>query len=355
MSRQQETSVASQGPARAARRGGGRGGARMFDARLLVVTGKGGTGKTTVAAAMATAAAATGREVLLVEVEGRQGLARLFDLPALAHEESPLADRIAGTALEPRAALREYLDRAGVPVLGGLLELSGAADLVTAATPGLGDALLVEKVWELATRAGEDGRPGYDLVVLDAPPTGRIVPFLRAPATIAGLARFGPVADRAGAVAHLLADPAQTRIVLTTLAEALPVTETLEAGAALAQAGFTLGAVVANQVLPDLLGTDAARLPRAADDVSGLAAAAAAGGLALRPADLKALVAEATDQQRLVDTQRRLVGRLRTELGVDVVELPLLVDGVDGHAAVSKLARPLRRLGTRARRRAGVA
>lgn len=331
--------------------GGGMGAGELFDARLLVVTGKGGTGKTTVASALAVAAVAAGHEVLLVEVEGRQGLARLFDLPALGHEESPLGDRVAGIAVEPRAALREYLDRAGVPILGSLLDLSGAAELVTAATPGLGDALLLDKVWEMVSRASVDGQPAYDLVILDAPPTGRIVPFLRAPATIAGLARVGPAGDRAGEVAQLLTDPAQTRIVLTTLAEALPVTETLDSAAALHDAGFTVGLVVANQVLPDTLGADAARLPDVASDLSGLAAAAASAGLPLRHADLEQLVAEATDQQRLVDTQQRLISDIRTRLGVGAVELPRRSGGVDGHTAVKSLARHLRPARRRARHR----
>jgi anion-transporting ArsA/GET3 family ATPase len=199
----------------------------LLRARLLVVTGKGGTGKTSVAAALAVAAAAKGHEVLLAEVEGRQGLARLFDLPALGHEEAPIGERLTGLAIDPRAALREYLDGAGVPVLGTLLDRAGLGDLVTAAAPGLGDVLLAGKLAQVARRSM------YDLVVLDAPPSGRIVPFLGAAAGLAGLARFGPVADQAGGVAELLTDPALTQVVVTTLPEALPVTEALQTAAAL--------------------------------------------------------------------------------------------------------------------------
>src|SRR6266542_3374689 len=153
-------------------------------ARLLVVTGKGGTGKTTVAAALAVAAARRGRRTLVAEVEGRQGLSTLFGRPMPAHQETRLAERVNGLAVDPAASLREYLGRYGFAPLARLLSWARLTTFVTAAAPGLGDILLVGKVWEAATRRTRDGRV-YDLVVLDAPPTGRVVPFLRAPETVA--------------------------------------------------------------------------------------------------------------------------------------------------------------------------
>src|SRR6266542_923640 len=165
-------------------------------ARLVVVTGKGGTGKTTVAAALAVAAAQRGRRTLVAEVEGRQGLSALFGRATLGHRETELAERVNGLAVEPEASLREYLGRYGFAPLARLLSWARLTSFVTAAAPGLGDILLVGKVWEAATRrAGQ--RRVYDLVVLDAPPTGRVVPFLRAPETVAELARVGPLRHQA--------------------------------------------------------------------------------------------------------------------------------------------------------------
>jgi anion-transporting ArsA/GET3 family ATPase len=347
----------------------------LFAARLLVVTGKGGTGKTAVAAALAVTAARQGYEVLLVEVEGRQGLPRLFDLPALGHQELALGEHIAGMAVDQKAALRDYLDTTGVPLLGGLINRTGLADLVTAAAPGLGDALVLNRVWEAATRAdtataegtatgegggGDAGRPAgkrkqaYDLVIVDAPPSGRVVPFLRAPGSLAGVARVGPAADRARLVAAMLADPARTRAVVTALPEALPVTEARETAAALADAGFGVGLVVVNQVLHDGMGRMAERLPALADDPSPLLAAAGDAELPLTPAAARALVKEAADLERRVEVQRELLAGLREGLDADLVELPLLPKGAANAEAIRLLARALRRVGPRRGRAAPV-
>jgi anion-transporting ArsA/GET3 family ATPase len=314
----------------------------LLRARLLVVTGKGGTGKTSVAAALAVAAAAKGHEVLLAEVEGRQGLARLFDLPALGHEEAPIGERLTGLAIDPKAALREYLDGTGVPVLGTLLDRAGLGDLVTAAAPGLGDVLLAGKLAQVARRSV------YDLVVLDAPPSGRIVPFLGAAAGLAGLARFGPVADQAGGVAELLTDPALTQVVLTTLPEALPVTEALQTAAALRAAGIPVGPAIANQVGEGGLSAGGDRLPALAADPAPLRAAARAAGLQLSDADLAALAGEGLRRERRLDAERRQLARLRDGLGVDLIELPVVPGGVTDPAGVDALARRLRRVGPRA-------
>ena len=121
-------------------------------ARLLVVTGKGGTGKTTVAGALATAAARRGRRTLVVEVEGRQGLAALFGRPPLGYQETRVADGVMGLAVDPEESLREYLGRYGAAPLTRLLSWARLTRFVTAAAPGLGDILLVGKVWEATTR-----------------------------------------------------------------------------------------------------------------------------------------------------------------------------------------------------------
>jgi anion-transporting ArsA/GET3 family ATPase len=313
-------------------------------ARLLVVTGKGGTGKTTVAGALATAAARRGRRTLVVEVEGRQGLAALFDRPALGYRETPVAEGVMGLAVDPEESLREYLGRYGAAPLARLLSWARLTRFVTAAAPGLGDILLVGKVWEATTRrrAGGRSRPFYDLVVFDAPPTGRIVPFLRAPETVAELARIGPIRHQAERVKELLDDPALTRMVLVCLPEELPVTETLESASMLRAARLPLGPVVANRVSADRLGARGGRLAALARAPEPLAEAARRAGAELDPGALAVLLGEARDQRRRVAAERRLLRELRDGLpGLPVVELPLLLDGVGGTAGLARLAEAL--------------
>ena len=331
-------------------------------ARLLVVTGKGGTGKTAVAAGLAVAAAGRGRRVLVVEVEGRQGLAGLFGRSGLDHREARVGDGLSALAVDPDESLREYLERYGFGPLARLLSWAHLNRFITAAAPGLGDVLLVGKVWEASTRNGAGGGPAYDLVVLDAPPTGRVVPFLRAPETVAELARVGPIRSQADRVRDLLDDPGRTAVVLTCLPEELPVTETLEAVAALRQAGLPVGGVVANRVTRDRLGGRAGRLTALARDPGPLVEALAEAGAELDQAALATLVSEARDRQRLVGRERRLLKELRAGLdGLPLVELPFLAGGVGGPDEVRALAAHLvaepgdARPAGRARRAAGAA
>src|SRR3954452_3906040 len=150
--------------------------------RLHVVTGKGGTGKTTVAAGLAVALADRGQRVLLVEVEGRQGISQTFDVTPLAQTEARISHaenggEVFGLAVEAKAALLEYLQMFyKLGRAGGLLEKFGAVDFATTIAPGVRDVLLTGKVYE-AVRRRSGGRPVYDAVVLDAPPTGRITRF----------------------------------------------------------------------------------------------------------------------------------------------------------------------------------
>jgi anion-transporting ArsA/GET3 family ATPase len=307
-------------------------------ARLLLVTGKGGTGKTTVAASLALAAGARGRRTLVAEVEGRQGLAGLFGTGALDHREAAVAERVNALAVDPDESLREYLGRYGFAPLARLLTWSHLNRFITAAAPGLGDVLLVGKVWEAATREARS-REAYDLVVLDAPPTGRVVPFLRAPQTVAELARVGPIREQADRVRDLLDDPEQTAVVLTCLPEELPVTETLEGVAALSAAGLPVAGVVANRVTGDRLGGRASRLAALARDPAPLAAAAAAARAELDAAALATLVGEARDRQRQMTRERRMLRELRAGLGgLPVVELPFLASGVGGIQELRTLA-----------------
>jgi anion-transporting ArsA/GET3 family ATPase len=227
-------------------------------ARLHIVTGKGGTGKTTVAAALAFALANAGRKVLLVEVEGRQAIAQLFDVAALPYQEvrlttAPSGGSLWGLAIDAEQAMIEYLDMFyGLKRSARGLKRMGAVDFVTTLAPGLRDVLLTGKVKEAVSRTDSDGHPAYDAVVLDGPPTGRIAKFLDATKEVASLTKFGPINRQSDGVITLLHGP-RTVVHLVTLLEEMPVQETLDAAAELTGLGFQLGVVVVNRARPALV------------------------------------------------------------------------------------------------------
>src|SRR3954471_15162681 len=229
--------------------------------KLHVVTGKGGTGKTTVAAALAVALAAGGRQVLLTEVEGRQGIAQLFDTPPLPYEERKVAVARGGgdvyaLAIDPEAALIEYLEIFyNLRRAGSALKRFGAIDFATTIAPGMRDVLLTGKVME-ATRERRGGGRLYDAVVLDGPPTGRIARFLNVNAEVAGLARMGPVRQQADSVMNLLRSR-RTAVHLVTVLEEMPVQETVDGVTELNGAGLPVGGIVVNMVRDPLLPVDA--------------------------------------------------------------------------------------------------
>jgi anion-transporting ArsA/GET3 family ATPase len=227
-------------------------------ARLHVVTGKGGTGKTTAAAALAIALAEGGRKVLLVEVESRQAIAQLFDTPPMPYSEQrlttfPGGGQLYGLAIDPEQAMLEYLEMFyGLKRAGKGLKKMGAVDFVTTLAPGLRDVLLTGKVKEATVRLGPDKKPVYDAVVLDAPPTGRIGRFLDATREVAKLTKFGPISNQSEGVIKLL-HGARTAVHIVTLLEEMPVQETLDAAAELRRLDFQLGAVIVNRARPTLI------------------------------------------------------------------------------------------------------
>ena len=292
-------------------------------ARLHVVTGKGGTGKTTVAAALALALAGRQQKVLLIEVEGRQGLAQLFDSPPLPYAETRLATsrggEVVGLSVDPEAAMLEYLEMFyNVKRAGSMLRKMGAIDFVTTIAPGLRDVLLTGKVKEATTRTDRAGRPAFDAVVLDAPPTGRITAFLQATHEVAGLTKIGPIHRQSTGVIDLLHSP-RTAVHIVTLLEEMPVQETLDAAAELRAAGYRLGQVFVNRARPELVG--AAR-PDPALLASGLAAAGL--GAELAPGLAREMAGYGERQQ----LQARVAAELET-LGVPLRRLPELPPPVD--------------------------
>jgi anion-transporting ArsA/GET3 family ATPase len=311
-------------------------------ARLHLVTGKGGTGKTTVAAALALALAGTRKKVLLIETEGRQALAQLFDVPALPYAERRLATLPAGgslwgLAIDAEEAFLEYLDMFyGLKRSARGLKKMGAVDFVTTVAPGLRDVLITGKIKESVTRTNPDGHLTYDAVVVDGPPTGRITRFLNATREVAKVAKVGPISRQSEGVVTLLRGR-QSAVHLVTLLEEMPVQETVDAAAELVDSGFRLGAVIVNRarscVVPeDLLG------PRSTVDESALAAELEAVNLpvALAPA-LAREISDYADRLRIEQENERRLDKVPAPR----IELPDLNPPVE-ISELHQLARLLR-------------
>ena len=320
--------------------------------KLHVVTGKGGTGKSTVAAALALALAGAGRNVLLCEVEGRQGIARMFDTDPLPYEERrvakglPDADGRSGQVyalhIDAESALLEYLSMYyKLGRAGKALDKFGVIDFATTIAPGVRDVLLTGKVYEAVHRnVRHKDAVRYDAVVLDAPPTGRIAQFLNVNRELAGLARMGPIKSQADNVMTLLRS-ARTAIHLVTVLEEMPVQETADGIAELEAAGLPVGAVVVNMVRPRDLGPEELAAALAGTlDRTAIAADLAAARVDVDEALVDSLLADAhahAVRRALEDAQREVVAAL----GRRSVELPRLAGGVDG-GALLELADSLR-------------
>jgi anion-transporting ArsA/GET3 family ATPase len=287
-------------------------------ARLHIVTGKGGTGKTTVAAALALALSTGGRKVLLIEVEGRQAIAQLFDQPALPYEERRLATTpgggsLWGLAIDAEQAMIEYLDMFyGLKRSARGLKKMGAVDFVTTLAPGLREVLLTGKVKESVTRTESDGHHAYDAIVLDAPPTGRISRFLDATKEVASLTKIGPINRQSEGVINLLHGD-QTVVHLVTLLEEMPVQETIDAVADLTENGFTIGAVIVNRARPAYIEDGMLGADNAAD-----AKAISAG---LRRANLPVALAPALAQE-MTEYADRLELQAANASRLDAVDVP---------------------------------
>ena len=299
--------------------------------QLHVVTGKGGTGKTTVAAALAMALAGEGKKVLLCEVEGRQGIAQLFDVPPLPYEERKIAVGLGGgsvyaLAIDPESALLEYLAmyyRLGRA--GKALDRFGIIDFATTIAPGVRDVLLTGKVYEAARR--REGRDfTYDAVVMDAPPTGRITRFLNVNAEVAGLAKVGPIRRQADSIMEMMRSK-DTRVHVVSVLEEMPVQETIDGIAELKSERLPVGHVILNLVRPPMVSasTKAALLTRNVT-VDAVGDSLESVGLDPKAAyDLMAGGVASLKRQELQESQRELL----VDCGQPLIELPSLPDGID--------------------------
>jgi anion-transporting ArsA/GET3 family ATPase len=300
--------------------------ALLRDRRLLYVTGKGGVGKTTVAAALGMAAAEAGRRTIVCEVADQDRVSRAFRREGVVPEtEVRLADNLWAITIDPTRALQEWLGRQVGGVGLKVLARSSAFQYFVAAAPGAKELITIAKVWELAQPSRWDSRNRtYDLVVVDAPASGHGLAMLTTPRTFGEIARVGPIRRQAFKIRDLLSDPEQTGYVAVALPEEMPVNETLELERRLPEAvGSELEAIVVNGMWPERFsGADAEAL-RAAGDGSVVRAAL-------------------TSYER-ARAQRSHLRRLRRAASAQVVTLPYLFDGELGLPEYERLARDLAR------------
>ncbi len=299
----------------------------LLDRQVLIVTGKGGVGKTAVAAAIGLAAAWSGRRALLVEVASEAHAASLFGESGSAEpgKEVALHPNLTGLAIESQQALEEYLTLAlRVRALAERLADSRAFGYLTAAAPGLRELVTLGKIWHLTEQRTRDGERRHELIVVDAPATGHGLALLRTPRAFLEIARAGRVHEESRAIAELVADPARTGIVLVTRAEEMPVSETLDTLERLRPLGLEARVLVVNALYPELVtGADRERLRT-------LAPAGETGRAAVRAA---------CSHLARRDDQAGELGRLAAATSLPRVELPFLfrtaldLDGVSELAA----------------------
>jgi anion-transporting ArsA/GET3 family ATPase len=299
----------------------------LLDRRLLVVTGKGGVGKTTVTAALGMIASRRGRRVILCEVGGQS------QLPALLGEAEPGTERrraagLATISIDPDSARREYLQRQlHSGALAGILGQSRVFQLLAAAAPGLAELLTIGKVWDLAQFERHTDGVGYDLAIVDAPASGHGLGLLQAPRTYASVARVGPIHHQALTIDRFLHDAELTGVVGVALPEEMPVNETLELEARLAEEDLGLNAVVVNGLHPERFTVEDARRIAALD-----------GRV---PPSVWAALGPALSEHRRARTQGSQLRRLRRGLEARVATLPFLFEPELGPPEVEQLSRKL--------------
>jgi anion-transporting ArsA/GET3 family ATPase len=295
--------------------------ASLLDKRLVLVTGKGGVGKTTVAAALGLIAARRGKRVVLCEVAEQKRLSGMLERPP---------EGLQLVSVDPERAKEEWLryqlkSRTLAALLGG----SGIFQYLTAAAPGLTELVTIGKVWDLAQLEPRSGGPGFDLAIVDAPATGHGLAMLRAPSTYASIARVGPVGRHAERIDTFIRDAAQTGVLTVALPEEMPVNETVEFERALRrELDMAIDQIVVNAVHPMRFKTAEVRALEPTAGETGVAGAA---------------VRAALSEHRRARGEHAQLRRLRRAAGAPVATLPRVFEPELGRDDLERLSAELER------------
>ncbi len=307
----------------------------LFDRRLVIVTGKGGTGKTTVVAALAVAAAGAGRRVLVAEMGRDEQIHRLLapGSPPCGYAGQELGPGVRGMRIDPFEALTEYLGlQLGVRYVVDRVVRNRAFRQLLTAAPGWRELITLGKVWHLEQQRKPDGRPLYDLIVVDAPATGHGLTFLDVPRVVASAVRAGPLRHHTERVEAMLADPERTLLLPVALGEELPMRETIDLVERVRDGvGIALDRIVVNGVF-------ARPFPAGLDELDV--------ALERLPADAPlegipqpgALAACARHLRARCDLNRGYVEEIASRTALPIVCLPYLAGGVHGPADIAALA-----------------
>jgi anion-transporting ArsA/GET3 family ATPase len=302
----------------------------LLEPRILIVSGKGGVGKTTAAAALALVAARTGRRVCVAEVDRKGSLAKLLGGEPVGYEPQELSPGVWGMGIVPEDALAEYLNvQYHMKRISRVFTNTHFVDYITTAAPGLKDILVLGKIWYLEQGPSSGGtKHNFDTIIVDAPAAGHMLTFLAAPMGLANMVSVGPVRRQSDWLVEMLRDPKRTRVHLITLAEEMPVSETIETSVALeSKIGITTGPVFANAIYAQLLTPQERKELDAITSqhrIDELATEAKSVGLALDDEDLDAIIGYA----RFLNARRAIqlthLKALRKSINEPVVELPFL-------------------------------
>lgn len=296
----------------------------LFEHRLLFVTGKGGVGKTTAAAALGLAAARSGLRTIVCELDARERLHSLFNVSTRGFEEVELVPDLYAIAIDPQHAIEEYLLlQIKVRPVYDMLFKNRIFDYFAAATPGLAELVTIGKVWELAQpdRLKKRSEP-YDLVIVDAPATGHALAMLEAPETFKKIARVGPIHRQAGYIQSFLHDPKTTAIIAVATAEEMPVNETLDLRAELRErVGLDIALGIVNSLEPEFF---------AGDEIAGL-----------KKLDQVAPIEAAILQSERHTRQQEQYARLAAQFKRPLIDLPFLYEKAVGRAELNVLAEKL--------------
>jgi anion-transporting ArsA/GET3 family ATPase len=310
----------------------------LLERRLIIVTGKGGTGKTSVVAALGLAAARSGRRVLLAETGRDENLPRLLsrDGAPAGYEGRDYGAGLRSMRLDPYEALGEYLRlQLGIaPLVRRVLANRGFRQLMDAA-PGWRELITLGKIWHLEQQRDPGGGPLFDLLIVDAPATGHGLTFLDVPRVVQGAVRAGPLRRHAAAVEEMLRDPEATRLLPVALPEELPARETAELIERVrAGIGIAIDRVVVNAVPPP-------PFPAAVPDLDVRLAALPPDLRIPGAAEPAALARCASHLRERYELAQEYLARIAEWTGLSVVTLPWLPGGLAGEAELAALAAPL--------------